>query len=571
MEEPPHRPRASERPRRRREGPRKLTASARRRQVRRRRAVSLALLGALVVVLLLWLWPDGTQPASRQPWRMNVHSPAVSIRKDGDGIKMATFLGTESRRFYGRGPVPQRLQLVWKTKLGGGWTEGIFGDDPDMYWSGTGWTGMPALIRDGGRLWLLIGGFNHNLHRMDAASGKIAWTYDFGDVIKGSPSVLRNPHPHGEDDRYLVLAGSRRGFGVTLDDPAVAPYRAIAFGSGAELWRLPEPRTACWSRDCDGSGFFLAGHQFIGLEDGWFYDLDPCRTRPWEVNGQTFRQPVVRGKRLLLGEPADAAAHEQRAEGANLVLESSPTLLGNTIFIASGAGHVYGLRRSDLAMVFDYRTGSDLDGTAVSTRDGKLLVPVEKQYISGHGGVLLLDPREKPRCSPVWYFPTGERRVAEWRGGVVGSVAVNDEYGGDRRYPPLAAFSSIDGYLYVVSQDTLADGTVKGPNGEPGLSSPRLIFKAWVNSSISTPIIVDNSIVAAAYDGRVHLYRITYTPAAKTDEGALRSRDGRWWMVSIRHTDSFVAGSAFESTPIVWDGRVYVGCRDGFFYCLGDR
>ena len=36
-------------------------------------------------------------------------------------------------------------------------------------------------------------------------------------------------------------------------------------------------------------------------------------------------------------------------------------------------------------------------------------------------------------------------------------------------------------------------------------------------------------------------------------------------------TDAFRGGSSFESTPIVWQGRVYVGCRDGYFYCLGER
>jgi len=128
-----------------------------------------------------------------------------------------------------------------------------------------------------------------------------------------------------------------------------------------------------------------------------------------------------------------------------------------------------GLRRSDLAVVFDYRIGSDLDGTTVPTRAGKLLVPIEKQYIKGHGGVMMLDPSKPAARSPVWFFPTADRPVAEWSGGVIGSVAVNDEYGGAGRYPALAAFNAIDGNLYLVSQDTLAPGTVRGPNRERGL------------------------------------------------------------------------------------------------------
>jgi len=502
----------------------------------------------------------------------NVDSPAVTVAISGDGIKLATFLGSASRRFYGLGPAPRRLQVIWKTRIGGGWTSGKFAHDPNMYWSGTGWTGQPALVQDAGKLYLLIGGYDHKLHKIDAATGKILWAYDFGDVIKSSPSVIENPHPTSAADKYLVLAGSRRGFGLAMGDPRIASYRAVSFGTGKEVWRLPVPRTLNYTQDVDGSGFYLDGLDYIGVEPGWFYALDPFRTQPWTVDGHTYRQPVAVHKTLLLGTAADANRDPvKHAEGANLAIEASPALLGDTVFIASGDGHVYGLRRSDLKVVFDYRIGSDLDGSTVPTRTGKLLVSIEKQYIRGHGGVMMLDPTKPPAQSPVWFFPTGNRPVAEWQGGVIGSVALNDEYGGASKYPPLAAFNAIDGNLYVISQDTLAPGTVRGPNLQRGLRTPVTVFKSWVNAAISTPIIVDDTIVSAAYDNRVHLYHIDYRPAAQGAAGALRSRDGHWWTVKIRQTATFTGGSAFESTPVLWDGRVYIGCRDGWFYCLGDR
>ncbi|MEM2954895.1 MAG: PQQ-binding-like beta-propeller repeat protein, partial [Candidatus Nanoarchaeia archaeon] len=34
--------------------------------------------------------------------------------------------------------------------------------------------------------------------------------------------------------------------------------------------------------------------------------------------------------------------------------------------------------------------------------------------------------------------------------------------------------------------------------------------------------------------------------------------------------DSFIAG-AFESTPLVFEGKIYIGSRDGYFYCLGEK
>ncbi len=287
----------------------------------------------------------------------------------------------------------------------------------------------------------------------------------------------------------------------------------------------------------------------------------------------SFAEAVYRGesRRIfatlvrLLGDVRD----DRHAD--DLALEASPALLGDRVYIASGAGHVYGLTRDTLEVVYDRRIGSDMNGTTVPTASGKLLVPVEKQYIGGHGGMMLIDPAKPADAPPEWYFPTGDRKLGDWRGGVIGSAAVNDAANADGLHPALAAFAAIDGNLYVVAQDALADESVEGPNGEPGLATPRLVFSAAIGGSISTPIIVGDTIVAAGYDETVHLYRITYRETSPGAEGALQSRTGDWWKVSVRETARQKIGASLESTPIVWDGRVYIGARDGYFYCLGER
>ena len=481
------------------------------------------------------------------------------IVSEGDGVKVSTFLGDETRRVYGLGPPPESLHLIWKTSIGGGMTSPV-GKGPNEPWSGSGWTGQPAIVRDGGKLYLLWGAFDRKLHKIDLKTGKIVWEYPFDDIIKSSPTVIEDPDPKNESDKYLVLAGSRRGWPSGFTDPDLAPYRAVSFGTGKEVWRLPVPLTASYSRDVDGSGFFYGGKMYSGVESGWFYKLDPFRTESW--NG--YQTPKILAKRLLLGEADDRAAH-----GGNLVLEASPSLIGDTVYVSSGAGHVYGMRRSDLKVVWDYRTHSDLDGTPVTTANGKLLVAIEKQYISGHGGVMMLDPSKSPEKAPVWYFPTGDRRLADWEGGVIGSVAVNDSYDPWGRRPRLAAFIAIDGNLYVVSQNKTS-GTAPGPNGEGPFPVPVVVAKFPVGGGISTPIMVDDTIVAAAYDNTVHLYEIHYKKAAKGAEGALRSPDGTWCKVSVVERDSYAAGGAFESSPVMWKGRIFVGSRDGSLYCVGD-
>ena len=119
----------------------------------------------------------------------------------------------------------------------------------------------------------------------------------------------------------------------------------------------------------------------------------------------------------------------------------------------------------------------------------------------------MLDPEKSGSKAVEWFFPTGDRTLGDWQGGIIGSVAVNDTYDPWGRRPRLAAFIAIDGNLYVVAQDALADGTVPGPNLDGPYHTPKLIAKFYVGGGISTPIMVDDTIVAAAYDAIVHLYR----------------------------------------------------------------
>ena len=48
--------------------------------------------------------------------------PPPPIVSSGDGVKVSTFLGDETRRVYGLGPPPKHLHLIWKTTIGSGLT-----------------------------------------------------------------------------------------------------------------------------------------------------------------------------------------------------------------------------------------------------------------------------------------------------------------------------------------------------------------------------------------------------------------------------------------------------------------
>ena len=478
----------------------------------------------------------------------------------GDGVKVGTFLGNYGRRYYGQGPAPKRLDVLWKVRLGSGWSSGKSDADPPSKWAGSGWTGQPSVVVDGGRAYIIASSYAYKLRKIDAETGEVLWAYRYDDIIKGSPSVFRNPSPTGPDDKYIVVAGSRRGYPYKLDDPRVAPVRAVTFGSGKELAPCRCRRPAATAATATAAGSTTTAPTTSGSRAG------VLRPRPPQ-------DPAVgRGRQAGYRRPAAAARRRAREEPrAHRDDESSVSALGKNLYVASGAGHVYGLRRSDLEVVWDYFVGSDLDGTPVTTSDGLLLQAVEKEYIKGRGGMLCLDPSRPAAEATVWYFPTGNRKVGDWAGGIVGSASVNDAYNPGGKYPALCAFSAIDGYLYVVARDVMSEKTVAGPNREKGLSTPVQVTRIWNGGAISTPILVGDALVGGGYDQRVHLWSVRYEPAEQGAAGALPSAngDGTYWTVTVEERDQFYAEGAFESTPTLWDGRIYIGCRDGWFYCLG--
>lgn len=482
-----------------------------------------------------------------------------------DGILVGTFLGGPQRHYYGKGPVPGRLDLIWKTPIGSGWTNRKVDNKP-VVWAGAGWTGQPTLVRDGGKLALLLNGYDHKLHRYDAATGDTTWEYSFDDVVKATNTVFVNPHPSDENDRLIVTDGSRRGFDKKLGDPSISGYRAVAFGNGRELWRMPIPRTANYSQDVDASGLMLGGALYQAVEPGYVYKLDPTRTKPWG----RYRKPVVLARSRLLWDKADVAAHGGEPGGSNLCIEGSPAAFGDLLYVSTGSGHIYVLRQRDLKVVWDFRIGCDIVSTPAVREDGKMLVGTKREYVD-HGGAFLLDPSKPPKSAAVWWFPTKDQGIGEWNGGVVGSVAINDTYDADGTRPALAAFNSVDGSLYVVSQDE-TDGVAAGPHSEP-YPKPKLVFSQDIGASISTPVIVGDRIVTGGYDSKVHVFQIDYaTRAPKGAAGTwLTSRQGRKLFTSVHEVASFATGAGIEATPLVWKGRVYIASRDGYLYCLGDK
>lgn len=452
-----------------------------------------------------------------------------------------TFLGNEKRNFYGN-EAPSRLDVLWKTDIGGGITN-IASKGGAVYWKGCGWTGQPLLVKENDTLYVLQGSFDHTLKKINAETGAVAWEYEFDDIIKGTGSVYHISGTENSSENYLILQGSRLGNKNTTHSAVVPSYRGIYMHDGSEAWQMDVRKTRSYSRDVDGSALAVGDTVYLGLENSTFigFNPDPSKT---ELRNN-LNQPEVYFEKLLY------KAKDVKVHGGNLVMESSPCLLNDKIYFTSGSGYVFGYNPENGELDWQFFIGSDMDGSAVVTRDNALLVPVEKQYIEGHGGIFKLDPSKDPDSSVVWYYPVGNSKLSSWDGGVIGSPAVNDETRPEG-YPSLAAFHALDSNIYVVDYTRLEDEsiTVKGPDNKKEYRKPALVWKTNVGPSISTPLFVGNKLITTGYWGvRVYEYDA---------EG------------NFRLLDHF-PGSAFESTPVVHNGRLYIGGKTGFLYCLGEE
>lgn len=463
---------------------------------------------------------------------------AQSCDSAGINIISGTFLGNERRNYYGDNP-PESLQVKWKHYLGKGKTV-ISRKLGTRIWAGAGWTGQPLLVQENGKTYLIQGAYDHHLKKIDIENQQVIWQYKFDDVIKGTGTIWVNKNAREKRDNVVIFQGSRLGVGNYLDSKHIPSFRAISYHDGSELWRLDVRWTDSYSRDVDGSALVIKDTVYIGLENSMLTLIDPDYRNAKMKDGMLQPQLI---KETPLYTQEDVIKHKN-----NVVTESSPSRLGNHLYITSGAGHVYGYNLVTKEIDWDFYIGSDMDGSPVVTNDSCLLISVEKQYIQGHGGVFKLDPSKKPENAVIWYLPTADTSYYGWEGGVIGSVGVNDHYN-PGTMPYLAAFTSIDGFLYIVEHMQVDSfKSVYGPNNIQKYHMPKIVHKTKTGPSISTPILVDDKIIAAGYNG-IRMFSYNHT--------------GEVTQIAFHPGE-------YEATPVVWNGKIYVASRDGYLYCFGN-
>jgi outer membrane protein assembly factor BamB len=427
----------------------------------------------------------------------------------GETVGLTMFRGNPTRTFYGTGPLPANPRILWSYPDDGVMCGSSSVAGVSSQWCGSGWTGQPVVWeRDDGVTEVIFGAYDKAVHFLDAETGaELRPSFPVGDIIKGSVTLDPDGFP-------LLYFGSRDN-----------RLRIVALDRGepTELWSLDATAVdGIWNDDWDGNPVVVDDVMYEGGENGWFFAIR--LNRSIDPDGLVTVDPQIlfqtRGwNDELLG-----------LVGRNVSIESSVMVNEQVAYVANSGGRVVGFDVADVlsgnvSESFDFWVGDDTDATLVSDRQGHIYVAVEEERKNERsrqlGQLIKLDPSADDPF--VWGVPVpGE-------GGPGGLWAT----------PALG-----DGVIYASTHpgDLLA---VDAESGEV-LWEEEIGWHAW-----SSPVVLGDQLLVATCLGELRAYDL-----------ADPRRPVPAWTLQVSE-------SCIESTPAVWNGRIYVGARDGKFYAVG--
>ena len=469
--------------------------------------------------------PATTTTTTTLPARETGVVPAESVGQPwGEVVGLTMFRGNPTRTFYGSGPVPAtEPSVAWsfpEDKMCG---QSPVGQEPKV-WCGSGWTGQPVVWeRPDGTTEVIFGAYDKQIHFLDAESGeRTRPDFDMGDIIKGSVTLDPDGYP-------LLYAGSR--------DPR---YRIVALDGEEphEVWSLhAKDVEGIWNDDWDSNGVVVDDILYVGGENSWWYAIK--LNRGYDEEGMVTVDPqVVFQMPVWTDELREIVGRQQSVENSTAVFEKRA-------FFANSAGRVVGLDVSDIEngnapIVLDFWMGDDTDATITIDSEGFLYIAAQQDLalksntaarrVREVGQVVKLDP-DDPDDPIVWSLEVPAARGQ--KAGVWATPALLDE----------------ENILYVAgnSGDLMAIDTTSGDV----LWTDDVGGNAW-----SSPVIADGALVIAV--------------DCLTSNPGLRSYDLTDPRSPVRMWDAKLGdGGCIESTPAVWNGQIFVGSRDGFFYATG--
>lgn len=428
---------------------------------------------------------------------------------------LTMFRGNPTRTFHGMGAPPGTPSVLWtypsspmcSTSSSGGETK---------VWCGLGWTGQPVVwARPDGVTEVIFGAYDAAVHFVDATTGAdLRPEFQTGDLIKGSVTLDPDGYP-------LLYFGSRDNL-----------FRIVALDRDVPtlLWSMHAGEVkGVWNDDWDSNPVVVDDILYEGGENGWFYAV--ALNRGYDADGRVTVDPE-----FLVRLPGYDEELLSRS-GRNVSIESSVAVYEQRVYFANSGGRVLGLDvsriREGLApVVFDYYAGGDIDATLVIDGEGMLYVSIEHEP-SQMGSFELERNREVGQLVKLDPYTDGEPRV--WGLDLTAGSSDAGSWSTPALHDGLLYVNTHQGMLIAVDTDT----------GEV-VWSDQVGFHSW-----SSPVVVDDTLIVATCLGDLRGYSLV-DPRHPV----------RLWSVDL-------GGSCLEATPAVWDGRVFIGSRDGFMRALG--
>lgn len=329
-------------------------------------------------------------------WRVQTGGPIRATPAVADG---RLFVGSTDGRLYALDP---------RT-----------GDELWRFHAATSVTGSPAVL---GSL-VYVTDHASTLYALDGATGSLRWRvetgeplpfpwgYESGDVYASSPALADGTVFFGAGDGQLYAVDAADGSvrwksatgGRVRSTPAVADGRvvvgsadgivyAFAEGDGHLLWQHATEGAALVSADygfdrrtVQSSPAVVGGRVLVGARDGYFYALDAATgERLWRQDHEVSwvnSSPAVSDGVAVVGssdeqfvQAVDVATGEERWRvGTAGIVWTSPTVTGNRVVIAEGAGRVRVLALDSGETVWSAWTDGALFGSPVPV-DGTIYV-----------------------------------------------------------------------------------------------------------------------------------------------------------------------------------------------------
>jgi len=427
---------------------------------------------------------------------------------------LLTFRGNPSRSYYGKGPVPRTQPQVLLRFPDAPMCRSSSNLGETKVWCGMGWTGQPLIAERKDRRWAIFGGYDGNIHFMDALTGeRILPDVETGDLIKGTPTLDPDGYP-------LVYSGSRDNLlrVIAIDRP----------GAAEVLWTLDSESVPpnLWNDDWDSSPIILGDYLVEGSESSRFWVVKLNRSYD-RLTGRVSVDPEVVFTTPVWDQEVLAANGDDHAS-----VESSVAVYRDTAYFGTSAGLIWGYDLSPLRQggvpeqTFRFYTAGDNDPSVVVDEKGMLYVAGEFDRDLPRarevGQLMKLNPRSA--ANPVVWTFTETTSVGA---GIYGTPAIVGD---------TVIVTTDGGRLIALNRAT---GAVKWEKRLPG--------PLW-----ASPVIVDDVLLIGDCSGFFHAFDVRNPDLSPPP----------LWSIEL--------GSCIEATPAVWDGRIYIGTRGGHLFVLGE-